>query len=58
MNLAKFCNDIQHNADLSIIKIVEEHLTEQNKCKNSNNNKKIQTKISTHGKPTHFTYPY
>ena len=39
MNIANLCTDIQCNAELSIIKIVEEHLTKQNKRKNRNNNK-------------------
>ena len=42
MNLAKPCNDIQRNAELSIIKIVEEHLTKQNKRKNSKKSKKVR----------------
>ena len=43
MNLAKLYTDIQCNTKLSIIKFVEEHLTKQNKRKNSkkNKNKKV-----------------
>ena len=43
MNLAKLCTYIQRIAELSIIKIVEEHLTKPNKCKsrNKNKNKKV-----------------
>ena len=44
MNLSKLCNDIQHKEEFSLIKIVEEHLTKQNKRKNSNK-KKIIMKI-------------
>ena len=39
MNLAKLCTDIQRNAELSTIKIVEEDFTKQNKHKNRNKNK-------------------
>ena len=31
MNLARLCTEIQHNAELSVIKIVEDYLTKQNK---------------------------
>ena len=37
--LAKLCRDIQLNAELSIIKVVEEHLKRQAKIKNKNKNK-------------------
>ena len=37
--LAKLCRDIQHNAELSIIKLVEDHLKKQAKIKKANKNK-------------------
>ena len=40
VNLAKLCTEIQRNVHLSIIKIVEEHLTKQNKRKNDETRKK------------------
>ena len=39
MYIAKLCTEIQHNSELSIIKIVEEHLSKQNKHKKSKNKK-------------------
>ena len=42
MNLSQLYTDIQRNAEFSIIRIVEEHLTKQNKHRNS---KKIKIKM-------------
>ena len=39
MNFAKLCTEIQHNAELSIIKTVKDYLTKQNKNKNGKKNK-------------------
>ena len=50
MHLAKLCIDIQHNAELSITKIVEEHLIKQNKHKNSKK-KKSKNKRAHNFKP-------
>ena len=42
MHIAKLCSDIQHNAESSIIQIIEKHLSKQKhtKKKNKNKNKK------------------
>ena len=39
MHIAKLCSNIQHNAKLSIIKIIEEHLSKQKKHKKSKKSK-------------------
>ena len=39
MHIAKLCSYIQHNAELPIIKILEEHLAKQNKHKKSKKSK-------------------
>ena len=45
MNLARFYTEIQRNAELSMIKIVEDYLTKQNKHKNRNKNKISNKKV-------------
>ena len=44
-NLARLCTEIQHDAELSIIKRVEDYLTKQNKHKNGNKNKPSNKKV-------------
>ena len=45
MHITKLCSDIQHNAQLSVIKIIEEHPSKQNK------HKKIKKKSEATKKP-------
>ena len=45
MNLARLYTEIQRNAELSIIKIVEDYLTKQNKHKNGNKNKSSNKEV-------------
>ena len=42
MHITKLCSDIQHNAELSIIKIIEEHPSKQNKHKKIKKNQRQQ----------------
>ena len=48
MKLAKLCRDIQHNAESSIIKLVEDHLKRQAKLKKANKNKTKNKKATTY----------
>ena len=58
VNLAKLCTEIQRNVQLSIIKIVEEHLTKQNKRKNDETRKKKVHNFKPRFQPmnTHLLY--
>ena len=42
-HIAKLCSDIQHNGELSIIKIIEEHLSTENKHKKAKKSKTTKT---------------
>ena len=46
-NLAKLCTDIQRNAELSIINLVENYLTKRHKQKKKNKNKNNNTSSTT-----------
>ena len=46
-NLAKLCTDIQRNAELSIITLVENYLTKRHKQKKKNKNKNSNTSSTT-----------
>ena len=44
MHIAKLCSDIEHNAESSIIQIIEKYLSKQNKHKKSKKKQKQQQK--------------
>ena len=45
MHIAKLCSDIQHNAESSIIQIIEKHLSKQKHTKKKTKTKTKKTPI-------------